>query len=277
MRGRGPAWLALRVVALAMLAAAGVAASAWAATIHGTPHADTLRGSVRADVIHGGAGNDKIYGGAGNDKLYGDAGNDTLYGGPGNDLLVGGPGHDVLNCGPGHDTAIRDAGDRVIGCEVVKGSGPTTSTTTATTTTVVTTTVVTTTTATTTTTPAVTPQAGLYCGFTNNGGSFCFTVTNPPSPQYFSDAKWTVTYDSGDCSPTAQGTVDYTSTGDAPIAPDGSFDYSFSSGELAGTAITGTVDSAGGASGNLNLHDVLTSNGTTFTCSLNTTWTAKRQ
>jgi lysophospholipase L1-like esterase len=88
------------VVAALLLLAAGVAQ---AVTIVGTPKGDVLKGTARAD------------------KLYGKAGNDRLYGFAGNDLLVGGAGADVLDCGGGRDIAVADKGDKVKGCEIVKG------------------------------------------------------------------------------------------------------------------------------------------------------------
>lgn len=250
-----------RTLAIALLAGAGVAASALAATIGGTARADVIHGTKHADVIRGLAGNDKLYGLAGNDKLYGGADNDTLSGGPGADLL---------NCGPGRDTALADRADKVVGCEIVKRTPPAPRPPTPQ--------PPPTTTAepppTTTTTAAPAPQAGHYCGFTNNGGSICFDVTNPP--QAFTNATWTVTFDANDCSPAAGGTVDYTTTGSARLAADGTFDFEITSGDSAGTYVKGTVDTAGGASGVLHVHSVIQSGGTTFTCGIDATWTAKK-
>jgi RTX calcium-binding nonapeptide repeat (4 copies) len=250
--------LVARAAAVAVLTAAG-AGSAWAASIHGTTHADVLHGTKHADVL---------YGLAGNDKLYGLAGNDKLYGGPGNDVLVGGPGADLLDCGPGRDTAIADQADRVVRCEVVKRTStppppplppPPPTTTTATTTTVA----------------APTAQPGHYCGFTNNGGSLCFDIT--AAPEAFANAAFTVTFDANDCDPPAGGTVDYTTRGSAALAADNSFDFEIASGDSAGTFVKGKADASGNASGDLHIHSVLSSGGTTFTCGLNATWTATRQ
>jgi len=251
-------------LALGVAVAALGAASAWAATIHGTPKANTIHGTAKADVIYGLGGNDKLYGGAGNDKLYG---------GAGNDLLAGGSGADLLNCGPGHDTALAGKGDKVIGCEVVKGlptpsrppyppppptTGPDTTTA-----------------ATTTTVAAPQFQTGQYCGFTNNGGSICFNVTGPPYA--VTTYKYTVNYDANDCSPAAAGSVDYTTTGSTPVQADGTFDTEFTSGDAAGSSIKGTLDTQGGASGTMHTHSVIASGGTTFTCDSNATWSAKKQ
>lgn len=236
----------LRLVAIAALIAGLGAASAWAATIHGTARANVIHGTPHADTIYGLAGNDKLYGGAGNDKLYG---------GSGNDLLVGGPGTDLLNCGPGHDTAIADKHDKLVGCEVVKGlpkKPPPTTTTTA---------------------PQF--QAGRYCGYTQNGGNICFDITAVPAT--FTNAQYHTSFDSHDCNPPATGAVDYTTSGATPVKADGSFDFSIQSGDQQGTEITGTVDTSGAASGNLVVHSVISSGGTTYTCTLNTPWTAKKQ
>jgi RTX calcium-binding nonapeptide repeat (4 copies) len=238
-----------RALFVVAVAGAGVA-SAWAATIQGTTHADTVRGTKHADVIRGLGGNDKLSGGAGNDKLYG---------GPGNDLLVGGPGADLLDCGPGRDTASADRADRVVRCELVRRTPPPPTTTVATTTTVA----------------APSAQPGHYCGFTNNGGSICFDIT--PAPATFTNAAFTVTFDANDCEPTAAGTVNYTTHGSAPLAADNSFDFEIAAGDAAGTYVKGKADASGGAAGDLHIHSVLSSGGTTFTCGLNATWTATRQ
>jgi Ca2+-binding RTX toxin-like protein len=233
----------LKLVALGALVAGIGAASAWAAT---------LRGNSRPNVIHGTPRADTIYGLAGNDKLYGGSGNDKLYGGSGNDLLVGGPGADLLNCGPGHDTAIADKSDKLVGCEVVRGLKRL---------------------------PPPPPQPlwqpGNYCGFTNNGGSICFDIT--ASPFQFTNAQYSASFDSQDCSPAATGSVNYSTSGTADIQADGSFDFAIKSGDAAGTEITGTIDTQGGASGNMHIQSVLSSGGSTYTCQLNATWTAKKQ
>jgi len=258
-----------RALLVVCIAGAG-AASAWAATIHGTQHADVIRGTPGPDVLEGRGGNDRLYGLGGNDKLYGGPGNDKLYGGSGNDLLVGGPGADYLDCGPGRDTAVADRFDRLNHCETVirVGAPPPPRTTTAATTT--------TTTATTTTAPASNAQPGHYCGFTNNGDAICFDVTGG-TPQTFTNLKFTITYRGTDCNPTATGTVDYTTGGVAQLQPDNSFDFEVASGAQAGTFAKGTVAPDGTATGVLNVRSVLSSSGTTYTCGLTTDWTATKQ
>jgi len=239
----------LKLLALGAMLAGFGAASAWAATIHGNAHRNVIHGTPHADTIYGLGGNDVLYGGSGNDKLYG---------GPGNDVLVGGPGADLLNCGPGHDVAIADKRDKIVGCEVVKGlpkkkPPPTTTTTT-------------------TTAPQFEP--GRYCGYTNNGGNICFDITGVPT---FTNAKFHTSFDSHDCSPPATGAVDYTTSGAVPVNADGTFDFKIASGDQAGTEITGTVNTTGGASGNLHVQSVVSSGGTTYTCALNATWTVTKQ
>jgi hypothetical protein len=251
-----------RALFVVCVAGAG-AASAWAATIHGTPHADVIRGTPHADVIDGRAGNDRLYGLAGNDKLYGGPGNDKLYGGSGNDLLVGGPGADYLDCGPGRDTAVADRLDTLNHCETVIRVGPPPPPTT--------------TTAATTTTVATPPaQPGHYCGFTNNGDAICFDITGG-KPQTFTNLAFTVTYRGTDCNPTATGVVPYTTRGTATLQPDNSFDFEVASGDTAGTFVKGTVSPDGTASGTENVHSVIVSSGTTYTCGLSTEWTATKQ
>jgi hypothetical protein len=147
----------------------GLAAGVWARSsgrIMGTAKNDVLKGTARADVIDGRAGND---------RLLGLAGNDVLIGGPGRDRLVGGPGKDVLRCSLGKDTAVADAAD-VVGsdCETVTGRpvpkpppepapsppAPTPPPPAP------------------TPPPAATARSGHYCGFTNQGKSICFDVTD---------------------------------------------------------------------------------------------------
>jgi len=258
----------IRIAVLATVGSLVLAVSGYAATIVGTAHNDTLRGSPKADVIRGAAGNDKLYGLAGNDKLYG---------GKGNDLLVGGRGADSLNCGPGRDVAVADARDTVSSnCEVVKGLATTTTTSTATTTTTTTPTTTTTTPTTTTTAapPAAMAEAGRYCGFTNNGSSICFTVT--AAPQLFTNAHFGVNVV---CNPGPTGfTITVDTGGAAPLQPDLSFTWTDSStDELAGTVVTGTLDTSGHAKGHLRLSAAFTDGGTAYSCGVETDWTAQIQ
>ncbi|MGZ4411160.1 MAG: hypothetical protein ACXVY8_03405, partial [Gaiellaceae bacterium] len=209
---------------------------------------DTLRGTAKAD---------KIYGKAGNDKLYGLGGNDYLNGGPGNDTLTGGPGADRYVCGPGRDTVVGDSKDVAAkDCEVVKGIAPPPP-------------------------PPANVVPGLYCGFTNQGKSICFTVT--PDRRSFSQAHFGAR---ADCQPdyTFDGTIDFPGT--TPIAPDGSFTYTVQFmtpdskiGGLVGSYVRGKIDSAGNAQGEMHMTAIsFTSSGTSYSCeTADTTWTAKKQ
>ena len=231
--------LALMVAVLVLTGAlvGGVSASA-VKTINGTPKNDVLRGTAGADTINGKAGND---------KLFGNAGNDTLVGGSGNDVLVGGPGKDRLRCGGGRDTASADATDTVASdCEVVKGLPATAPP------------------------PAPTPpappapppgpasKAGHYCGFTNQGKSICFDATGT------SVANFATTSDV-DCGIGILSDVGLSFSGATQIQPDLSFSFSYN-GPLqteSGSSITnvstsysvsGKLDTAGNATGTLNLN-----------------------
>ena len=104
---------------------------------------DTLVGAGGNDRLIGSRGDDVLLGGAGNDRLVGGGGADALVGGAGNDRLIGGTGADVLNGGAGRDAALfvdlneavtldlenqrlnagGAAGDRLVGIEVVLGTG----------------------------------------------------------------------------------------------------------------------------------------------------------
>jgi hypothetical protein len=142
----------LRALAAALATLAVLAASAHAAPIHGTPLEDRLTGTSAADDIRAGAGDDvlsgrggadRLQGGPGDDSIFGMAGGDAISGGPGADTLTGdgGPdrlsggagrdtirarngGRDRVDCGAGRDTAILDARDLAVRCEVVRRPRP---------------------------------------------------------------------------------------------------------------------------------------------------------
>jgi hypothetical protein len=102
--------------------------------IVGTDKADYLAGGGHDDTIFGLGGNDTLLGGAGDDVIYGGAGNDIITGGAGADRIYGGPGSDTIyavdnerdfiDCGPGNDRAVVDSVDKVVNCEVVVTSLP---------------------------------------------------------------------------------------------------------------------------------------------------------
>jgi len=255
---------ALRALAVALIAGALLAASAYAATIVGSGHADTLRGGPNADEILGLGGNDTIYGLGGNDKLYGGPGNDKLYGGLGNDTLVGGAGADLLDCGAGRDTAIADGADTVrSNCEIVKRTPVTPPATT--------TPPPTTTTTTTTTPPPPRALTGRYCGFVDSGTSICFDISLMGSTQVFTNAKFDAAVD---CSPSSRFTITYTVSGSTAVKPDLTFDYPSSSGGTAGSDINGVLDTAGHAHGHFHLQDTFVYEGTQYTCTGDTNWVA---
>jgi hypothetical protein len=91
---------------------------------------DRLTGAAGADAIAGGPGRDTLSGAGGRDALSGGAGPDSLTGGAGADRLAGGAGRDLIrarnggrdrvDCGAGRDTAILDARDVAVRCEVVR-------------------------------------------------------------------------------------------------------------------------------------------------------------
>jgi RTX calcium-binding nonapeptide repeat (4 copies) len=217
----------------------GVSASA-VRTINGTPKNDVLRGTAGADTINGKAGND---------KLFGNAGNDTLVGGAGNDLLVGGPGKDRLRCGGGRDAATADATDTVgSDCEVVKGL-PATAPPPA------------------PTPPPATPpppaapaaKAGHYCGFTNQGKSICFDVTGSSAANFAT----TSDVDCGDVGILQDVWLSF--NGATRIQPDLSFTFSYTGPLQTGSgssitnlstsySVSGKLDTAGNATGTLNLN-----------------------
>jgi hypothetical protein len=94
----------------------------------GGGHDDTIFGLGGNDTILGGAGDDVIYGGPGNDIITGGAGADRIYGGPGSDTIYAVDNErDTVDCGPGNDRAVVDAVDKVVNCEVVVVSTPSTS------------------------------------------------------------------------------------------------------------------------------------------------------
>lgn len=130
---------ALAGLAALMLAGGGSASTdAQRCTITGTKGNDVLNGTRKSERICGLGGNDTIRGRGGNDTLVGGAGNDTIVGGNGLDLMVGGSGNDTffasggrtdrISGGPGRDRAFVDARDRVLGVEVVRRTGGTTTT-----------------------------------------------------------------------------------------------------------------------------------------------------
>ncbi len=115
-------WPSARLVALAMVAALALLASAPAqsnalrrgpisCTIHGTPHRDRLIGTPHRDVICAGGGPDIVRSLGGNDYVFGGQGADVISGGSGSDHLLGGPGNDRIRGGAGDDFLYGETGD----------------------------------------------------------------------------------------------------------------------------------------------------------------------
>jgi hypothetical protein len=205
-------------------------------TIVGTPKNDVLKGTPKSDTLDGKAGND---------TLSGLRGNDVLLGGRGNDKLVGGAGQDKLRCGPGKDTAVADVADTVgEDCEVVKGlpvappppADP----------------------------PAQPPPAaekalpGRYCGFTNQGKSICIDVT----ADSLGVTHFETTSDI-DCGSVGTATFGLSFGGAALIQPDLTFSFTYNgpigsddpilTNVMVNYTVTGKFDTAGNATGTLNL------------------------
>jgi hypothetical protein len=185
----------------------------------------TIVGTSHADVLRGTARADKIYGKAGNDKLYGNGGND---------LLVGGAGTDTIYCGAGRDTVQAESKDVVApDCEkvdYVDGSGGST---------------------TTTTTPSVPWQVGYYQGTTSQQAPIVFVLSVSSGTSSVS-----VNYHAGE---TCDGSRIFAANGTssaAPVQASGAFDAEFS-----GSSIRGTVDTAGNATGTMNLNTTLSDGG----------------
>jgi hypothetical protein len=128
---------------------------------------------------------------------------------------------------------------------------------------------------TTTTTPARQAVDGQYCGFTGTGGGICFTVGGAAGSQYITDAKFQqTTY----CQPDNGYPWQLTITFPGPVAITGTltFTYSVDSGQLTGSKIDGTFDSAGNGTGSLWMNAAFDDQGTHYTCATKTDWTAKK-
>ncbi len=233
--------LIVGVFVLTGVAVAGISAATMK-TIVGTPKNDVLRGTPAADRIDGRAGND---------RLLGKAGNDLLIGGLGKDTLVGGVGKDTLRCGPGKDRALADPTDLVgSDCEVVTGlPAP----------------------------PPVEPpppapppppppagpkaKAGHYCGFTNQGKSICFDVSQDSTQAGNFETTSDVTC--GDVGILRN--VGLSFGGSTQIQPDLSFSFTYNGSLETGSdspvtnvttsyTVSGELDTDGNATGTLNLN-----------------------
>ena len=118
--------------------------------------------------------------------------------------------------------------------------------------------------------PAPTAQAGKYCGFTNNGFGICFDVT--AGGQAFTNPIFQL---KTPCTPPATLTTTLTSSALTPIQPDLTFDFEPKGGAYDGTYIKGKLDTVGNASGVVHVQAEVDSNGTHYSCRMDTEWTAK--
>jgi RTX calcium-binding nonapeptide repeat (4 copies) len=110
--------VALGVIVLLVVVAAGDDPSPPSQASRVTDGPDTIRGTAGSDNLVGLAGADRLYGYDGDDRIDGGPGPDTIVGGQGQDVLNGGPGddrinaqdgeRDVINCGGGRDTIVQD-------------------------------------------------------------------------------------------------------------------------------------------------------------------------
>jgi Ca2+-binding RTX toxin-like protein len=107
-------FLALAILFIGVVTAAGGRAShagstgtcgGDAVTITGTEGDDTIQGTAGEDVIDGLAGNDTISGLGGDDTICGGEGTNSMDGGSGDDECVGGPGpgDTVTSCEETHE------------------------------------------------------------------------------------------------------------------------------------------------------------------------------
>lgn len=96
----------------------GAGAQKWIGEAFSGPQ--SVRGERGDDSLTGGTGDDQLLGGTGNDTITGNGGADRLSGAAGDDVINARDGvADTVDCGEGSDRVVADAGDRVVGCEVV--------------------------------------------------------------------------------------------------------------------------------------------------------------
>jgi Ca2+-binding RTX toxin-like protein len=234
------------------MAAAGVLAvilvgGALAENIVGTARGETLRGTADPDVINGLGGNDR------------------LYGLGGNDYLNGGHGTDRFSCGPGRDRVIAQRGEVVArDCEVVKRvtlpkpppppppepppppPPP----------------------------PAPEVLTGKYCGFTDSGGGICFDVGGSGSAQFVTNGGFEQTTD---CSQQSRFKLGITLGSEQVPLAGLQFSHAVTAGDLTGSEVRGTFDTAGNVSGTLVMKAAFDYEGRRYTCENTTRWSAKLQ
>ena len=121
-------------------------------------------------------------------------------------------------------------------------------------------------------TPRVTVQVGKYCGFTDSGGGICFDVGAGASGQYMTNARFDETTT---CQPERRFKITVTLTAQqVTLGGDLAVTYN-STGSLAGSRVSGVIDTQGGARGSLTMRYVFDRDGTRYTCSQETAWSAR--
>jgi hypothetical protein len=114
---------------------------------------------------------------------------------------------------------------------------------------------------------------GQYCGFTGSGGGICFDVAGAGGTQYVANAKFQQTTN---CEPSGRFRFTITFPGPVPITSDLKFTYLETSGELAGSKIDGVFDTAGNGKGSLWMKASFDYEGSHYSCTSLTDWTAKK-
>lgn len=91
--------------------------------LYGEQGDDILLGEAGADRLWGSGRDDTLDGGLGPDRLWPGWGTDVVDAGPGDDVIWAGEGDaavDSVDCGDGFDSVVRNNGDRVFNCEVIR-------------------------------------------------------------------------------------------------------------------------------------------------------------
>jgi hypothetical protein len=115
---------------------------------------------------------------------------------------------------------------------------------------------------------------GHYCGATDQGQSMCFDILG--GGKTFANAQFGAIVD---CQPPGQFEVtSAVAESTAPIASNLTFTWLKPSGHMAGSRVTGTLNTAGGATGTLTAKAAFSYQGTHYDCQAPTSaWSAKRQ
>ena len=116
-------------------------------------------------------------------------------------------------------------------------------------------------------------MGGTYCGFTNSGGGICLDVGGSGEAQFVPNGRFEQTTD---CSGGARFRLSITLGSRVPLA-NLAFVYSVTQGELAGSEVKGTFDTAGNVSGSLVMKASFDHEGSHYTCESTTDLSAKIQ